>query len=119
MSEFKTAQLRVKRKAIIAEGSGGTIFWATPSRARLLIDAGAVELMNADVPAQPVIGPSETKPQEPAEKKFSAAAPAGLSTDSASLSQPGAAAPLSASEEAPALPKRKSRRLKKEEIKEE
>jgi hypothetical protein len=111
MSEFKTAQLRVKRKAIIAEGSGGTIFWATPSRARLLIDAGAVDLMNADVPA---IGPSETKPQEPAEKKYSATAPAGPSTASVLSSQPGAVAPLPALEEAPASPRRRSTRQKKQ-----
>jgi hypothetical protein len=115
MSELKTAQLRVKRKAIIAEGAGGTIFWATPSRARLLIDAGAVELMNA----MPVAGPSETKPagpaqtKEPIEKKFSAAAPVGPSTDSALSSQPGAVAQLYASLEAPASPRRKSRQSKK------
>ncbi|MFA6204494.1 MAG: hypothetical protein WC710_15050 [Gallionella sp.] len=114
MSEFKTAQLRVKRKAIIAEGAGGTIFWATPSRARLLIDAGACELMNANVPARPAIGPSETKPQEPAEKKFSAAAPAGPSTDSASSSQPGAVAQLFASVVDLVSPKHKSARQKKQ-----
>mgnify|MGYP003393625606 FL=1 len=100
--EFKTAQLRVKAKCIIAEGGAGTIFWATPARARALLDAGAAVLMNA--------GPSEFKPQEPAEKKFSVAAPAGPSTDSASSSLHGAAAQSSASAEAPASPKRRSRR---------
>ena len=119
MSELKTAQLRVKRKAIIAEGGGGTIFWATPSRARLLLDAGACELMNATL--QPVIGPAETKPagpaqtKEPIEKKSSAAASAGPSTASASSSQPGAVAQLYASLEAPASPRRKSRQSKKQE----
>lgn len=117
MSELKTAQLRVKRKAIIAEGGGGTIFWATPSRARLLIDAGACELMNATI--QPVVGPAATKPagpaqtKEPIEKKSSAAAPVGPSTDSALSSQPGAVAQLYASLEAPASPKRKSRQSKR------
>jgi hypothetical protein len=110
MSEFKTAQLRVKRKAIIAEGAGGTIFWATPARARLLIDAGACELMNA----QSAIGPSQTKPQEPAEKKSLAAAPAGPSTDSASSSQPGAVAQLFASVVDLVSPKHKSARQKKQ-----
>ena len=116
MSELKTAQLRIKRKAIIAEGGGGTIFWATPTRARLLLDAGAVELMNAEVTA----GPAETKPagpaqtKEPIEKKSSAAASAGPSTASASSSQPGAVAQLYASLEAPASPRRKSRQSKKQ-----
>jgi len=117
MSEFKTAQLRVKRKAIIAEGGRGTIFWATPTRARRLLDAGAVDLMNAE----PVAGPSETKPagpaehKEPIEKKSSATAPAGPSTDLAQSSQPGVVAQSSASEVAPASPKRKSRQSKKQE----
>jgi hypothetical protein len=118
MAELKTAQLRVKRKAIIAEGGGGTIFWATPSRAQLLIDAGAVELMNAE---QPTIGPAATKPagptqtKEPIEKKSSATAPAGPSTDLAQSSQPGVVAQLYVSLEAQASPKRKSRQSKKQE----
>lgn len=111
--EFKTAQLRVKPRCIIAEGGDGTIFWATPARACALLDAGAAVLMNAE---QPAIGPSQTKPanaseiKEPVEKKFFAAAPVGPSTDSALSSQHGAAAQPSASAEAPASPKRRSRR---------
>jgi hypothetical protein len=117
MVEHKTAQLRIKRKAILPEGAAGTIFWATPSRARLLLDAGAVELLNAE---QPAVGPAETKPagptetKEPHEKKFFAAAQAGPSTDSASLSQPGAVAQSSVLQEAQVLPVRKSRRSKKQ-----
>jgi len=119
--EAKTAQLRIKPNRIIAEGTGGTIFWATPARARLLIDAGAVVLMNAGVLARPVIGPGQTKPagasetKEPVEKKSSAADPAGRLTDSAPSSGTGPAAPLFASAEDPALPKRRSRRSSKPE----
>lgn len=97
--EPKTAHLRVKHKRIIAEGTGGTIFWATPSRARLLIDAGAVELMNGPR----LVGPAETKPAEPLEKKehgskkFLAAVPDGRSTASALSNVHGTAARLFAS----------------------
>lgn len=114
--EAKTAQLRIKPKCIIGEGTGGTIFWATPARARLLIDAGAVVLMNAGVPARRVVGPGQTKPagaseiKESLEKKSSAVVPAGRSTGSASSSGTGAAAPSFASAEAPASPKRRSGR---------
>jgi len=120
MSELKTAQLRVKRKAIIAEGGGGTIFWATPSRARLLIDAGACELMNATI--QPVVGPAATKPagpaqtKEPIEKKSSAAAPVGPSTDSALSSPPGTVAQLFASLVDRVSYPRKSRQSKKQAV---
>lgn len=105
--EFKTAQLRVKAKCIIAEGSSGTVFWATPARARALIDAGAAELMNA--------GPSEFKPVGHLEKKSLAAAQDGRSTDSALSSAHGTAAQQSASAEDPALPKRRLRKLAQQE----
>jgi len=87
--EQKTAQLRVKKNCIIAEGGGGTIFYATPTRARLLIDGGGAELVNASV--RPVAGPSETPTagpsefKEPAEKKYSAVAQDGRLTDSQQL----------------------------------
>ena len=87
--EFNTAQLRIRAKCIIAEGSEGAIIWVTPSRARMLIDAGAAELVNP--------GPSETKPTGAAEKKYSAAGPAGRSTATARSIAPGAAALSSAS----------------------
>ncbi len=107
-AELKTAQCRIKPRRIIAEGCGGTIFWATPTRARLLIDVGAVELVNM-VPVQagpvatrpigpteaPVAGPSEVK--EPPEKRSSAVVPDGPSIDSQSSSEPGTAALSSAS----------------------
>ncbi len=105
--EHKTAQLRIRRKVIIEEGCGGSIILVTPSRARALIDAGAADLMNA----QP--GPAETKPAGPLEKKFSAAVPAGRSTDSAASSEPGTAASVSVSVVVPALPKGKLKRLAK------
>ena len=93
LAEQKTAQLRVIGHGIIAEGSAGQIFWATPTRARLLIDIGAAELVNQF--AAPVIGPSETKPAEPAEKKSFPAVPDGRLTDSAPSIESGKAAPSS------------------------
>lgn len=104
--EQKTAHLRIKPRRVLPEGDGGTIFWATPTRARQLLEIGAVEMLNAP-------GPAETKPAGPLEKKFSAADPAGPSTDSAPSSQPGPAAVLSASVAGPASPKRKSPRSRK------
>jgi hypothetical protein len=109
-TEFKTAQLRVKAKCIIAEGCGGAFIYVTPARARILIDAGAAELVNAGSTQQTGIGPSEFKPTGALEKKSSAAVPAGHSIDSAPSSGTGTAAPLSASEEAPASPPRRSRK---------
>lgn len=107
--EAKTAQIRIRKRAIIAEGAGGTVVFVTPSRARLLIDGGAADLVNA--------GPSQTKPAGPSEKKFSAAAPAGPSTDSASSSEPGAVAQLFASVVDRVSRGRKSRRQSKPESK--
>lgn len=72
-------QVRPIAKAIIAEGRirpGGQVFWVTHDRARLLIEAGVVELV------APVAGPSETKPAEPAEKKSSGTDPDTRSIDS-------------------------------------
>lgn len=109
--EQKTAHLRVKPRRILPEGDGGTIFWATPARARRLLDEDAVVLLNA-----PAAGPAETKPagasetKDAIEKKSSAAAPAGPSTDSVPSSQPGAVASLFASAVALVSPKRKSRK---------
>jgi hypothetical protein len=88
--EAKTAQVRIKPRCIIAEGASGTIVWLTPSRARLLIDGGAVELVNT-------VGPTETKPVGATEKKSLPAAPAGPSTDSASSNPPGVVGSLFAS----------------------
>lgn len=94
IAEMRTAQLRVKPNAIIAEGGGGTIFYATPTRARLLIDAGAAELVNVSNVSKviemdkPIIGPTETPAagpsefKEPAEKKYLPADPDGRLTDS-------------------------------------
>ncbi len=115
-AELQTAQLRVKPRCIIAEGSGGMIFYATPSRARALIDAGVVDLLNAAPANAPAAGPSETPSagpgefKEPAEKKSSAADPAGRSTDSASSSVRGTAALSSASAGDLVSPQRRSPR---------
>lgn len=100
--EAKTTQLRIRPRCIIAEGAGGSIVWVTPSRARLLIDGGAAELVNA--------GPSETKPVGALEKKSLAAVPAGPSTDSVSSEKPGMVAQLFASVVDRVSPSRKSRR---------
>lgn len=86
MAQFNTTQVRVRKNCIIAEGSGGHVFYTNAARARALINAGAVDLVNPIV-----IGPKETKPAEPAEKKSYHAAPDGPSTDSAPSSEPGAA----------------------------
>lgn len=91
--ELKTAQLRVSRKAIIAEGCEGTIFWATPSRAKLLIAAGAAMLVNAEA-----VGPAEAPTAGPTEKKSFAVDQVGPSTDSASSTPSAPAAPSSSSE---------------------
>lgn len=99
LAEHKTAQCRVRKNCIIAEGSEGQIFYASPTRAKLLIDAGAAELVNAPRPGPAVVkvpGPTETKPAEPAEKKsYSPADPAGPLTDSAPSSKSGSVEPLS------------------------
>jgi len=110
-AEQKTAQLRVKRNCIIAEGGGGTIFYATPTRARLLIDGGGAELVNASV--RPVAGPSETPTagpsefKEPAEKKYSRVVPGGHSIDFQPSIESGKAQLLSSSAEGLVLAERK------------
>lgn len=103
IAEQKTAQLRVKKNCIIAEGGGGTIFYATPTRARLLIDGGGAELVNVGPAVRPVVGPSETPTagpsefKEPVEKKsVSQDVQAGPLTGSASSTESGTA-PLSSS----------------------
>jgi hypothetical protein len=111
-AEEKTAQLRVKKNCIIAEGGGGTIFYATPTRARLLIDGGAAELVNVGPTVRPVVGPSEmpvagpSEFKESPEKKSSAIAQGGPSIDSAPSTESGKAALLSSSAEALVSPKR-------------
>lgn len=119
IAEQKTAQCRVIGNNIIAEGCAGQIFYATPTRARLLIDAKAAELVNAPAEA-PVIGPSETPVagpsefKEPAEKKYSAAAQGGPLIDSVSsiasgtapLSSSSAAGLVSPQRSAPSSPRR-------------
>jgi hypothetical protein len=111
-AEFKTAQLRVRKNCILAEGCSGTIFYATPTRARLLIDGGGAELVNVGPAERPVAGPSETPTagpgefKESAEKKSSAAAQDGRLIDSASSIGPGKAALSSSSAEALVSPKR-------------
>ena len=101
-AEMRTAQLRVRPNAIIAEGGGGTIFYATPTRAKLLIDHGAAELVNVGPTVRPAAGPTETKPtgptefKEPAEKKsYSQGGPAGPLTDSQPSIESGKAKPSS------------------------
>jgi hypothetical protein len=124
-AEEKTAQLRVKKNCILAEGGGGTIFYATPTRARLLIDGGGAELVNIPPtfsgprnkpetgPSEtPIAGPSEFK--ESAEKKSLAATQGGPSIDSvpsiesgsAELSSYSAAALVSSDRKSPQSPKR-------------
>lgn len=116
IAEPKTAQLRVKKNCILAEGGAGTIFWATPTRARLLIDGGGAELVNADPAKRPVAGPSETPVAGPSEfkespeKKSSAAAQGGPLTASVSSTESGQAALSSSSAAALVSAERKSPR---------
>lgn len=111
-AEQRTAQLRVKKNCIIAEGGGGTIFWATPTRARLLIDGGGAELVNVGPAERPAAGPSETQIagpsefKEPAEKKYSAAGPGGRLIDSVPSTGSGAGAVSSVSAAALVSPQR-------------
>jgi len=129
--EPQTAQMRVMPNAILSEGCGraggncpyhcerfiqtrrcscgGTIFYTTPSRARALINAGAAELLNTPgaplAPREtPIVGPRETPMPVPSEKKYSAVAPDGRSTDSQQSSETGTAAPSSLSAADQALP---------------
>ncbi len=122
ISEQRTAQLRVKKNCIIAEGGGGTIFYATPTRARLLIDGGAAELVNVGPVERQIVGPSETKPTGPQEKKTVLIdSTAGPSTDSPASIESGKTEPSSVLVEAhrllgrnaPSLPKRGRGRLRK------
>ncbi len=113
IAEQKTAQLRVKRNCIIAEGGGGTIFYATPTRARLLIDGGGAELVNVGPAVRPVVGPSETPTagpsefKEPAEKKsVSQGVQGGPLTALAPSTESGMAALPSSSAAALVSPKR-------------
>lgn len=85
----------------------GEIFWTDAVRAKWLVDERIAEPVGALA-----AGPSETKPAEPAEKKFSSADPAGPSTAGAASSAPGTAEPSSASPEAPASRPRRPRRSK-------
>jgi hypothetical protein len=103
--ELKTAQIRIRKRAIIAEGASGSVVFVTPSRARLLIDGGAADLVNA--------GPSQTKPAGPSEKKSLPAAPAGPSTDSAPSNPPGVVGSLFASVVDLVSPGNKSKRQAK------
>lgn len=93
-------QIRITQRVVIAEGRQrtGTVLWVSADRARDMIDQRVAEAVGAGLP-----GPSETKPQDPSEKKFSGAAPAGPSTDSPRSSQPGVAPQPSASPAVPAL----------------
>lgn len=109
IAEPKTAQLRVRKNSIIAEGSEGQIFYASPTRAKLLIDAGAAELVNVQRPAGPAVvkvpGPTETKPAVPLEKKSSLSEiAAGLSTVSLESIESGPVILSSSLAAAPASP---------------
>lgn len=119
---YKTVQCRVKPKCIIAEGAYGAVFWATPARAKLLCDVGAIEIISGTETGpthRPQVGPAETKPAGAAERKApaepevkadedpnasSAGAQGGQSTDSAVSADVASAEPSSASEVAPASP---------------
>ena len=105
--EYPTSQIRLHKNVIVQEGSGPSIIWVTPSRARLLIDAGAASLVNLGPAIQPEIGPSETKPTGPTEKKSFATEPGGQLTGSAKLNETGKAQPSAASAAAHPSPKRK------------
>lgn len=116
IAEPKTSQLKVTKNSIIAEGSEGQIFYASPTRARLLIDCGAAVLVNVPKPVGPAVvkvpGPTEAKPAEPLEKKeYSPADQAGPSIDSASSIPSGQAEQSSSSAAAPASPKPNARTL--------
>lgn len=102
--ESPSTHCRVKPNCIIEEGCDGAIIWVTPSRARLLADAGAVDLIGE----QPEIGPSETKPAGPSEKKSYPAATDSPSTDLASSTESGKAGQSSSSAVAQALAMGKS-----------
>ena len=119
-AEQKTAQCRVKKNCIIAEGGAGTIFYATPTRARLLIDGGGAELVNVGPTVRPVAGPSETPTAGPSEfkevvekKSVSHEGPAGPSIDFPASIESGKAALSSYSAAALVSPERKSPQLAK------
>ena len=84
MSE-KTAQVTLAHKRFIMDGvTYGKPFYVTPEMAQKMIAAGVVRLVGSS------IGPSETKPGEPSEKKESAVTEtAGPSTDLAKSAESG------------------------------
>jgi len=99
-------ELRACRRYIgTEEGTvkAGQLFRLPWRIARRRIEAGLAELASG-----PPNGPSETKPAEPSEKKFSGAGTPGRSTDSASSAAPGKDAPQSASAGGRASRRRKS-----------
>lgn len=99
----QTVQVRVRPNKIVDGHSGGTVYWTTPARARLLADQQAIDIIGA-----PPLGPTETKPAEPTAGKSSDAPSTGHSIGSASSSPSGEETSRSASEAAPASPEKTS-----------
>lgn len=105
MDNLPTAQVEIITPCVLPEGAFRTTraIWVSEKRARELIDMKV---------ARAVAGPAETKPAEPSEKKSSAAAPAGRSTDFQKSSVHGTDAPSAASPAGPASPPRRRRARK-------
>jgi len=112
-AEEKTAQVRVKRPNIVEGNSYGTVFYTTPTKARLFLDMGVVELIGGKVP-----GPTEQPTAGPTEVKSSDTQTAGHSIASALSSQGGQATPSSASAEVQASPSSSALALDAEQEKE-
>lgn len=103
--EAKNVQVKILTGNIIAEGSGPCYVWVTASRARLLVDSAAVELVTKMPKEQTEAGPTETKPTEATETKKPLDEPKGgpliasqASTDAIQAPQSSASAVVPASQ---------------------
>jgi hypothetical protein len=93
--EEKTVQIKVRPNRIVEGHSPGTVYFTTPSRARLLVEQHAVDIIGKPPEPQGDPGPSETKPVGASEKKSSDAPISGPTIGSASSNEPGSERPPS------------------------
>jgi hypothetical protein len=92
----ETVQVRVRRRCFIGGLGGGTVFWTTPAKAAVFVQQRAVDVLAT---LDGVVPPVAKVEQDPAYPKSSDARTPGPQTDSASSTEGGSAAPLSASGE--------------------
>jgi len=83
--EFKTTQVRIKSPAVLAEGTGGTITWMTPTRAQFLRDKGAIEVIGE----RELVTAAQQSALEKKTEESSTERQTGPTTDSPSSSQSG------------------------------